>query len=211
VTSLGYAALTFALGALAYWSIELLVSNKGLDKETANIKLGIYVTLGGLFGTLIGGWIGDQLLKWFKGGYFLLCAVSSAMAVIPLIITLSSVNPNVYFPTVFLTVFLLFLGNGPINAIIVNVVPSNVRATAVATTILAIHVLGDAISQPLVGILSTKITESGSIPSFIAPITTLLGLSAKQSLSVAMLITPIALLVATFCFILGLIKKPKEQ
>lgn len=211
VTTLGYAALTFALGALSYWSIELLVSNKGIDKETANVKLGIYVTLGGLFGTLIGGWIGDQLLKWFKGGYFLLCAVSSLLAVIPLVITLASPDPKVFFPTVFLTVFLLFLGNGPINAIVVNVVPPSVRATAVATTILAIHVLGDAVSQPLVGILSTKITESGSLPSFIAPVISALGLNVKQSLSIAMLITPIALIVATVFFILGLIKKPTKE
>jgi MFS transporter, Spinster family, sphingosine-1-phosphate transporter len=204
VASLGYSALTFALGALSYWGLELLVSNKGIEKELASVKLGLYVTFGGLLGTLMGGWIGDKLLKWFKGGYFLVCAFSAFLSSIPLTIVLSSSNPDIIFTAIFITVFLFFLGNGPVNAIVVNSVPPHVRATAVATTILSIHVLGDAISQPLVGIISTWITKQGYVPAFITPVTNLLGLQANQSLAIAMLITPVALAISGLLFLLGL-------
>jgi predicted MFS family arabinose efflux permease len=203
VATLGYAAMTFALGALSFWAVEMLVSDKGMDKSAANINLGIYVTLGGLLGTLIGGWIGDQLARWLKGGYFLLCGISALLGVVPLTIALASPTPKVIFPAVFATVFLLFLGNGPVNAIIVNVVPPGLRATAVATTILAIHFLGDALSTQMVGLFSTGIERYG-LPTLIAPVISALGLSAKQHLSIALLITPLALIVACALFLLGL-------
>jgi len=205
IATLGYSALTFALGSLSYWGLELLVSNKGIEKEIASVKLGLYVTFGGLLGTLMGGWIGDKLLKWFKGGYFLVCAFSALLSSIPLTVVLSSSNPNTIFTAIFITVFLFFLGNGPVNATVVNSVPPHVRATAVATTILSIHVLGDAISQPLVGIISTWITKQGYVPTFITPITNLLGLQANQSLAIAMLITPVALAISGLLFLLGLL------
>ncbi|MBK7996005.1 MAG: MFS transporter [Blastocatellia bacterium] len=207
IATLGYSALTFALGSLSYWGLELLVSNKGIEKEIASVKLGLYVTFGGLLGTLMGGWIGDKLLKWFKGGYFLVCAFSALLSSIPLTIVLSSSNPDTIFTAIFITVFLFFLGNGPVNAIVVNSVPPHVRATAVATTILSIHVLGDAISQPLVGIISTWITKQGYVPAFITPVTNLLGLGANQSLAIAMLITPIALAISGLLFFLGLVDR----
>lgn len=211
VATLGYSAVTFALGALSYWGLEMLVSSKGMDKTEASVKLGIYVTLGGLIGSLMGGWLGDRLMKKIKGGYYIICGVSAALSAIPLTITLSSPDPKIFFPAIFVTVFLFFLGNAPVNAIIVSVVPANIRATAVATTILAIHVLGDAVSQPLVGIISTSITKQGEVPSLIAPIISMLGLTAKQSLAIAMLITPIALVISGIFYLLGLLGNQPEK
>jgi MFS transporter, Spinster family, sphingosine-1-phosphate transporter len=204
MATLGYAAITFALGALSFWGIELLVSNKGLSKETANVQLGIYVTLGGVVGTLAGGWLGDQLLRRYRGGYFLLCGVSSVLATTPLVIVLVTMQQKVLFPTVFIAVCLLFLGNGPINAIIVNSVPPDLRSTAIATTTLAIHFLGDALSQPLIGTLSTWLANQPQWPGFVAQLARLLGVTPQQSLTMAMLITPLALLVAAGCFFLGM-------
>jgi MFS transporter, Spinster family, sphingosine-1-phosphate transporter len=204
MATLGYAAITFALGALSFWGIELLVSNKGLSKEAANVQLGIYVTLGGVVGTLAGGWIGDQLLRRYRSGYFLLCGVSSVLAITPLLIVLITMQQKVLFPTVFIAVFLLFLGNGPINAIIVNSVPSDLRSTAIATTTLAIHFLGDALSQPLIGTISTWLANQPQWPALVANLAALLGVTPQQSLTMAMLITPVALLVAAVCFFLGM-------
>ncbi|KAF0236901.1 MAG: hypothetical protein FD167_4499, partial [bacterium] len=88
---------------------------------------------------------------------------------------------------------------------------ANIRATAVATTILSIHVLGDAISQPLVGIISTWITKQNTIPSFLIPIVTPLGLTVKQSLAIGMLITPVALVISGLFFFLGLLADKKKD
>jgi MFS transporter, Spinster family, sphingosine-1-phosphate transporter len=46
------------------------------------------------------------------------------------------------------------MSTGPINTVIVNVVPPTMRATAVAGSIFAIHILGDVPSPTILGVLS---------------------------------------------------------
>ena len=62
------------------------------------------------------------------------------------------------FPTawifVFLAVFCLFFNTGPSNTILANVTHPAIRSTGYALNILIIHLLGDVISPPLVGLLS---------------------------------------------------------
>jgi hypothetical protein len=48
-------------------------------------------------------------------------------------------------------VFFVFLNTGPSNAALANVVATRIRASAFAVNILIIHLLGDALSPPLLG------------------------------------------------------------
>ena len=50
--------------------------------------------------------------------------------------------------------FLLWSYNGPLNAILVNCVPSAIRARAFSLSILCIHAFGDAISPSVAGAIS---------------------------------------------------------
>jgi hypothetical protein len=52
-------------------------------------------------------------------------------------------------------VFLLFFNTGPANTIIANVTRPYIRATAFAINILIIHMLGDVISPPLIGAITS--------------------------------------------------------
>jgi MFS family permease len=52
---------------------------------------------------------------------------------------------------IFVAMFFLFFNTGPTNAILANVTHPSVRATAFALNIFVIHILGDAISPPLLG------------------------------------------------------------
>jgi hypothetical protein len=54
------------------------------------------------------------------------------------------------------TELLLFASTGPINSAIVNLVEPGERATALALSILAIHLLGDVPSPPLIGAISDR-------------------------------------------------------
>lgn len=204
---LGYSAVTFALGALAFWAPLLLTEDKGVSKETANIELGIFVTLAGVVGTLAGGWIGDWLLRRSKHAYFLVCSFSIALAIVPTTLALCSFSPQVYLPAIFIAVFLMFLGNGPVNAILVNCVSPYLRSTAIALNILAIHVLGDAISQPMVGWLSDQLR--GQKLSWLVSVANALafplGLDpSRHHLSVALLVTPVAMLISAGFYFLGM-------
>ena len=61
-----------------------------------------------------------------------------------------------FLPAIFLAEFFLFLNTGPLNAVVLGCVPARIRATAMAVNIFFIHALGDAISPPVIGMLSDR-------------------------------------------------------
>jgi MFS transporter, Spinster family, sphingosine-1-phosphate transporter len=197
----GYTASVFTLGAFATWAAVLLIRDKGMSENKANILLGIVVLMGGTIGTFGGGWIADRLVTKFKSAYFLICGVGSLLGIIPTLFALGSDTPYVYVPSIFFTVLLLFIGNAPINAIVINSVPIHMRATAVALNIVVIHVCGDAISRATIGVIadSLKAGRLTSLSSFASSI----GIEPTQYISIAMIITPIALVISTLFFFWG--------
>lgn len=68
-----------------------------------------------------------------------------------------SPSPNLFFAFAFLAICFLFLATSPINAVILQAVPSHLRASAMALSILSIHLLGDLWSPPAVGVLADNL------------------------------------------------------
>jgi len=68
---------------------------------------------------------------------------------------------------------LLFLSTGPINAAIVNLVSATERATAIALEVFVIHLLGDAFSPPLIGVLSDHFSLAQAVK--IVPVAVVMG------------------------------------
>jgi MFS transporter, Spinster family, sphingosine-1-phosphate transporter len=197
----GYTASVFTLGAFATWATVLLVEDKGLSEDRANILLGLIILVSGTIGTFGGGWFADRLATKVRSPYFLICGFGSLLSIVPAILALNSNSQMIYMPAIFFTVLLLFVGNAPINTIVINSVPMSMRATAVALNIVAIHTFGDAISRSTVGIIADSLKEGGltSISSFASSI----GIESNQYLSAAMLITPVALLISAIFFFWG--------
>jgi hypothetical protein len=109
--------------------------------------------LAGLIATLAGGIAGDWLRPRFPGSYFLVSG-SAMLAGFPMVLlVLWTPFPGAWI-FVFLAVFCLFFNTGPSNTILVNVTHPCVRASAFAINIFVIHVLGDIVSQPLIGSVS---------------------------------------------------------
>jgi len=57
----------------------------------------------------------------------------------------------------FVTLLLLFINIGPLNAAMANVLPADLRARGFAITTMSIHLLGDAVSPWLIGAASDRI------------------------------------------------------
>jgi hypothetical protein len=202
LSTAGYTALTFVLGAFGTWANILLVRDKGLSVTQAGITLGIVTLLAGAAGTFGGGWLADRLITRLRSAYFLVCAASSALGIIPVFVVLSTNNPWIFIPAIFLAVLFLFINNAPFHAILINSVPPLVRATAVALNIVIIHIMGDVISRFGVGVLSDSI-QAGRL-SLIARSASLLGIEAqRQHLTAAMLVVPISLLLSSLLFLWG--------
>ena len=153
-TVLGYAAYTFALGGLAFWAPAFLERVRGMPKAQATVQFGAIVVVTGFIGTFAGGWTGDFFLRHSKEAYLRVSGWATLAAAPAALVAFVSPNPAVYMPAIVVTELLLFASTGPINSAIVNVVAPTERATAVALSILGIHLLGDVPSPPIIGALS---------------------------------------------------------
>jgi predicted MFS family arabinose efflux permease len=154
-STLGMAAYTFAMGGMQVWIPTFLVRLRGLDLKTANIDFSYIVIVNGIGATLLGGWIGDRLLKRYFGAYYTFSGVAMLVAVPFMIAAIYTVGP-LMFPAIFAAVFFVLIGTGPTNAALVNSVSASIRSTALAVNVFVIHLLGDAFSPALIGRVSDK-------------------------------------------------------
>jgi MFS family permease len=157
LNTLGMTAMTFAIGALAYWMPDYLEQMQvedvfGIGPRTV---FGGLTALSGLIATLSGGLAGDWLRPRFPGSYFLVSALAMMLGFPMLLLFLWAPFPLAWL-FAFLAVFCLFFNTGPTNTILANVTHPAVRATGFALNILIIHALGDAISPPVVGIIAER-------------------------------------------------------
>ncbi|HKF23741.1 MAG TPA: MFS transporter [Candidatus Angelobacter sp.] len=152
---LGMAMYTFAVGGMQVWIPTFLVTLRGLDLQTANITFGFITLINGIGATLLGGWIGDRLLRRYAGAYYTFSGMAMLIAV-PLMVAAIYIRGRLMFPAIFAAVFFILIGTGPTNAALVNSVNSSIRATALAVNVFVIHLLGDAFSPTLIGKISDK-------------------------------------------------------
>ena len=150
-TVLGYAAYTFAVGGLAFFMPTYFERVRGLELSRANFIVGSVTVFAGLSGTFLGGYLGDRTAARIKHGQLWLSGASSIAAVIPAWQALTVASSPSYVVWFFIAEFFLFLSTGPVNVVIVSAVHPSVRAMAMAVSIFVIHLLGDAISPPVIG------------------------------------------------------------
>src|SRR5260370_1340480 len=162
LSTAGYTALTFVLGAFATWATLMLARDKHMSETAAAIVLGIVILVAGAAGTFGGGLIADRGVARRRNGYFLVCAPRSLPASLPPAIGLMAHRPMFFLPAIFFAVVLLFVNNAPFHAILVNSVPPAIRASAMALNIVAIHACGDVISRFGVGKLSDSLAAGNA-------------------------------------------------
>lgn len=156
LNTLACAAMTFAIGGIAFWTPSYVHEFRGVpDLAKVNLIFGGITVLGGLTGTLAGGWAGDRLRARFSGSYFLVSAAGMLIG-FPFIIAMLFVPFPWAWAAIFLAVFFLFFNTGPSNTALANVTHPSLRATAFAVNIFVIHALGDAISPPLMGAIAGR-------------------------------------------------------
>ena len=148
---LGYAAATFAAGGLGAWMPAFLENARGATKSEATVSFGVITVLTGLFGTYVGGVLGDRLLKRTKHAYLWISGISTLIAAPFVFLALTLESRPLYLAAIVVGELFLFASTGPVNSAIVNSVRPNQRVAAVALSIFTIHLLGDVPSPPLIG------------------------------------------------------------
>ena len=179
--TLAMAAMTFAIGGLAQWMPSFLFRVHSLNVEKANFLFGATTVVAGIFGTLVGGWLGDRWQKKSSKGYLLISGWGFMIGTPFAAWAILAPSLAGCMTAIFLAEFFLFLNTGPLNTVIINVTPPAIRAMAFAVNIFFIHALGDAVSPSIIG-----------------------WLSDQWGLRNALLLTPFVMALAgLFCFICG--------
>ena len=151
--TLGLAMVVFSLGGISSWIPSFLQRRAGYSPGGAGLIVGALTVCGGLGGTAIGGWIAQRWLRTNYRALYLVSAWSALLTVPPA--ALCFFGPKfAIVPGLALALFFIFLGNGPLNAAIINSVPAAIRATAIAVELFLIHALGDAPSPRIIGLVS---------------------------------------------------------
>jgi MFS transporter, Spinster family, sphingosine-1-phosphate transporter len=133
------------------------VRERGIPLSTAATTFGILLLVAGFVGTLAGGQLADRLAHRVRGAAFWVSGWTLVASLPFTALSVLSSDPRVFWPSMFVTLVLLFLNIGPLNAAMANVLPADVRARGFALNTMAIHLLGDAISPALIGAASDHI------------------------------------------------------
>ena len=150
---LGYAAVTFSLGGISWWMPSFLHRVGGYSIESAGGVMGPIIVVAGIGGTGLGGWAAQVWSRRTAKALYLVPAISAALTVPPALLCFFGPR-SVMVPSLAVSVFLVFLGTGPVNAATLNAVPSNLRAMAMAGQLFALHIFGDMFSPALIGLVS---------------------------------------------------------
>jgi predicted MFS family arabinose efflux permease len=146
------AIFTFTLGGMWLWVPTFLSEERGIPLSTAGTWFGALLVVSGIGGTIVGGRAGDALARRFRSAHFTFSAAATLLAVPFIAIALHSRSQWVLWPCTFVGLFLLFTITGPLQASMMNVLPANLRGRAVAVYTVTIHLFGDVLSQPLMGL-----------------------------------------------------------
>lgn len=185
-TVAGFVAVTFGMGGFSDWLPTFFSRYHGMSIQMAGLVNGGIVVVGGLFGALIGGYVNELIIKYVtkRHPYFLISGIAMEISAILSIMALYCFQ-NTLFAVLLLFGFAVFFGwlyNGPINAIIQNCVPANLRPHANGMSVLFIHLFGDSISPAIIGAISDNTNEN---------------------LRVALILVPVSFVVASLLWLMG--------
>jgi sugar phosphate permease len=152
----GGAMVTFAVNGLIAWAPSFLQRVHGMDPVEVGRTFGLLALAGGVLGALTGGRLADALQTRWAGGRVFATGIGFVVGG-PVCTALLLVERSALFTAlVFGTFFLYTWYNGPISAVILDVVPAAVRSSVLGAFVLFSHLAGDAIAPPLIGYLSDR-------------------------------------------------------
>lgn len=169
----GGALTSAAMNTLVAWSASYLQRELGLSLVEAARYIGPLGILAGVLGSWAGGRLGDGLFERFPSGRVVAGAAGFLVGAPACVIMLLVTDARWFAPLFFVTVFFYMFYNGPVAAVLFDVVPRGIAATVMGAYIFFIHIAGDAIALPAVGALSDRIGLRGALLSL--PLVGLLG------------------------------------
>ncbi len=131
-----------AIGAAAF-DQPWFVKEHGFDKAEILVKAGWIAAPGGILGSLLGGWLGDEWQKRFASGRAMFLFWTSII-LLPFFVIYRMSDPDspFFWLGIFLGFFQLGLFYGPSFATVQELAPARIRASIIAFFILNLNLLG---------------------------------------------------------------------
>ncbi len=167
--------ISFAAGGYTTWIVDFTVQVKGMSQDEARPLYAVIALSGGVLGVLSGGYLGDRWQARSKRGRVLTIALGF-FAAVPFCIGVILIDHGwPYIIVAWLLMFFLPFYNGPMPAVIDDVVDDDQATTAQASFIPFLHILGTGLAAWLVGEVS-EVESIGMRGAFLLPaIATLLA------------------------------------
>jgi MFS family permease len=183
----GYAFFAVASNSVSIWLPTFFVRTQSMNISEIGKWIGIGTILGGLPGTILGGWIADKLHSKRSGGRMIL-SVAIALLCIPIWFMILN-STNIAFQFVLISILLGFAlaWLGPAAADVNDIAGPNLRGLATGIYFFVVNVIGLGLGPLLYGKLN-DITNVTSNPEMM-----------RQTL----LISPVACLIAAAILYLG--------
>lgn len=174
IAVIGYCAHTAAVGAFAFWGPKFLTAQYAMSLKGANFWFGTITVIAGAIGTLAGGRWADRALARSRATprdgtlnhhdsaenrsamqkLLRICAIGVGIGGLLAFAGFAAPNATLFFAAVFFIEIGIFVSTSPINAVLLRAVPNELRNSAMAISIFAIHLFGDLWSPPAVGLLA---------------------------------------------------------
>ncbi len=197
-----YTVQSFAYNPIEFWLPTILQRDKGIPLAQASTAYGTIVFVAGVIGPFLGGLAGDLLVKRFKGAYYYLCAAAAVASVTPLVLIAIQERGTTLFSAAFFEIFFGNISTGLVFAILVTVVIPGLRGTATAVMLTVMHLLGDGISQPLIGHISTWLNSDSPLATATKSLGAAVHIPAQHHLSLALVcVTLPAFLLASLLYV----------
>ena len=152
--------LTCTSGSIISWITVFIVRYHNFTVAEASVSIGSIVLVAGLAGIYTGGYLAD---KFYVKGYprSFIISIGFLIATPLLLVIVSTTVPAILLIAMFAGTFFMAWYYGPVVALIQDIVPFNLKATAYAFYIFFVHLLGDTLSPSVIG----SISDSSSLRS----------------------------------------------
>ena len=149
---------TFAIGGLAAWMPTYFVRARQLPQRRRDANFGGLLVLAGFAGTLLGGRGGRSLSRRRADGHFLLSGVTLIASLPFTLLAILHPSPAIFWPAMFVTLLLLLRQHRAAQRRDgERAARPSCAARGFAINTMAIHLLGDALSPLLIGVVSDRI------------------------------------------------------
>lgn len=173
MTLLSGIMLTFTSSAIIAWMTQFFIRFHNYSVDQASLTIGLTVIIGGPLGIYSGGYFSDLIYNKYKKPRSLAMAFAFLAATPLMFITLTTTNETLMLVTLVMATYLMTWYYGPMVALIQDIVPGALKATAFAFYLFVVHLIGSTPAPALIG----KVSDASNLQTalYLVVLTNFLG------------------------------------